>query len=68
VAILLAACGSAGPAVTPHDTVVDARPNGVAVRPGDGAVFLTDDKSNRILSSTAGQAFEPFASLPVAAG
>jgi sugar lactone lactonase YvrE len=67
-AIVLAACGSAGPAFTAHDATLDARPNGVAVRPADGTVFLTDDKTNSILSSAAGGAFEPFAALPAASG
>jgi hypothetical protein len=67
--VLLAACASpAQTSVTPRRIAVDARPNGIAVRPADGAVFITDDKTNAILSSNNGDTFTPFAQVPPVAG
>ncbi|TKC91581.1 hypothetical protein FAZ69_03785 [Trinickia terrae] len=74
----LAACGGArsfgispqGVAfglAAPRHIALDARANSVAVRPSDGAVFITDDRTNTVLSSANGVAFTPYAALPVVA-
>jgi hypothetical protein len=46
---------------------VDARPNGIALRPTDGTLFITDDKTSAVLSSNHGESFVPFASIPAVA-
>lgn len=58
-----------------HDTVagrgavaLDARPNGLAVRDGDGAVYLTDDATSSVLRSPDGRAFGRYAGIPAAPG
>lgn len=71
VAALVALSGCAAPEATataqPAKIAVDAQPNGIAVRPGDGAVLITDDRTSGVLLSTGG-AFTPYATIPVAAG
>ncbi|CAB3766817.1 hypothetical protein [Paraburkholderia humisilvae] len=64
----LAGCAAgAGPAA-PQRIAVDARPNGIAVRVGDGAVFITDDATNSVLAAVDGQRFTRDATLPPVAG
>jgi hypothetical protein len=58
------ASGASGAADAPQRIAVDARPNGIAVRPGDGAVFITDDTTGSILVSSDGRTFAHFASIP----
>ncbi|WP_207002986.1 hypothetical protein [Trinickia mobilis] len=52
----------------PQRIALDAHSNGVAVRPSDGAVFITDDRTNTVLSSADGVTFTPYAAIPVVAG
>jgi sugar lactone lactonase YvrE len=47
---------------------LSAQPNGIAVRPGDGALFITDDRSNAILWSQDRTTYAPYAHVPVVAG
>ena len=47
---------------------LDARPNGVAVSPGDGAVYLTDDATSSVLKASDGRTFSTFAAIPQVAG
>lgn len=68
VAALLAGCAADGAAVAPQSVAVNGRPNGIAVRPTDGAVFITDDATNSVLSSADGHAFAHYAALPAVAG
>ncbi|RFU48428.1 hypothetical protein [Paraburkholderia sp. DHOC27] len=64
----LSACSTPGASTTwPAKTEVSAQPNGVAVRPSDGMIFITDDRTSSVLSSTGGP-FTSYASIPVAAG
>ncbi len=64
----LAGCGTTPQnAVQPQKTAVDGLPNGIAVRPDDGALFITDDRTSNVLSSHGG-AFTPYAAIPVEAG
>jgi DNA-binding beta-propeller fold protein YncE len=67
LAALLIGCSTPEATVPPQKTAVDALPNGIAVRPADGAVFITDDRTSSVLASTGG-AFTPYASIPVEAG
>jgi len=70
----LASCVSTPAVVTTPAVIalqriaVDARPNGIAIRPTDGAVFIADDVSNTVLSSSDGKLFARYAALPVVAG
>jgi DNA-binding beta-propeller fold protein YncE len=52
----------------PQRIALDAAPNGIAVRESDGAVFVTDDHTNSVLSSTDGKKFTSYAALPLVAG
>jgi DNA-binding beta-propeller fold protein YncE len=47
---------------------LSAQPNGIAVRPGDGGLFITDDRSNAILWSQDRITYAPYAHLPVVTG
>ena len=67
LAAALIGCSTPAATVQPQKTAVDALPNGIAVRPADGAVFITDDRTSSVLASTGG-AFTPYASIPVEAG
>ena len=67
LAAALIGCSTPEASVQPHKVAVDALPNGIAVRPGDGAVFITDDRTSSVLTST-GAAYTPYASIPVEAG
>lgn len=67
VATFMAGCNVAPPAA-PARIAVGAQPNGIAVRPGDGALFITDDRSNAVLWSTDRATWAPYASLPAVAG
>ena len=67
LAAALIGCSTPEATVQPQKTAVDASPNGIAVRPSDGAVFITDDRTNGVLASTGG-AFTPYASIPLEAG
>jgi DNA-binding beta-propeller fold protein YncE len=62
----LAGCSTPQPVVQPQKTAVEALPNGIAVRPADGALFITDDRTSSVLSSRGG-AFTPYAAIPVGA-
>ncbi|WP_158904439.1 hypothetical protein [Burkholderia sp. L27(2015)] len=70
----LASCVSTPTVLTPSAVVelpriaVDARPNGIAIRATDGAVFIADDASNTVLSSSDGKRFVRYAAVPVVAG
>jgi hypothetical protein len=66
LAAALIGCSTPEATVHPPKTAVDTLPNGIAVRPGDGAVFITDDRTNSVLASTGG-AFTPYASIPLEA-
>jgi len=66
--ITLSGCGSTQVASTPQRISLDARANGIAIRPSDGTVFITDDKTNSVLSSDDGTTFKPFASIAPVAG
>jgi sugar lactone lactonase YvrE len=68
---ILGACSTTAstPASTtwPAKVDVNALPNGIALRPSDDTIFMTDDRTSSVLSSTGGP-FTPYASIPVAAG
>src|SRR5476649_2152165 len=66
--IALTGCGSAQVVSTPQRVTLDARANGLAIRPADGTIFITDDKTNSVLSSADGKTFKSIASIPAAAG
>src|ERR1700710_1040678 len=65
--IALTGCSSAQIVSAPQRITLDARTNGIAIRPADGTIFITDDKTNSVLSSADGKAFKPFAAIPVLA-
>ena len=65
--IALFGCSSAQIASAPQRVTLDARANGMAIRPADGTIFITDDKTNSVLSSADGKTFKPFAAIPVVA-
>ena len=65
--IVLSSCSSAPIASTPKRVTLDARANGLAIRPDDGTIFITDDKTNSVLSSADGKTFKPLAAIPVVA-
>lgn len=67
VVVATAGCHSA-PFAAPMRIELNAQPNAIAVRPGDGALFITDDHSNGILWSSNQSDFRPYASLPTIAG
>ena len=67
-ATAVAACVSPSVDVAPQRLVLNARPNGIAVRATDGTVFITDDLSNSVLSASEGQAFAHYVSIPTVAG
>lgn len=67
VVAALSGCSTPVATVQPQKTAVDALPNGIAVRPADGTVFITDDRTSSVLASTGGS-FAPYASVPVEAG
>ncbi|CAD6517955.1 NHL repeat-containing protein [Paraburkholderia metrosideri] len=64
----LAGCAHNKPAVAPQRVAVSASANGVAVRPLDGAVFITDDQTSSVLSSSDAHTFAHYASVPTVAG
>jgi hypothetical protein len=43
-------------------------PNGIAIRAQDGTIFITDDRTNSVLSSKADHDFKLYATIPVVAG
>jgi DNA-binding beta-propeller fold protein YncE len=63
----LAGCTTPAATVQPSRVAVDGLPNGIALRPGDNAVFITDDRTSSVLLSTGG-AFTSYAAIPVAPG
>ncbi|MFM0299466.1 hypothetical protein PQQ99_04980 [Paraburkholderia sediminicola] len=65
---LLAGCGGDDVTAVPQRIAVSASPNGIAVRAADGAVFITDDQTNGVLSSPDGHTFSHYATVPVVAG
>jgi len=62
--IALSGCSSAQIVSAPQRVTLDARANGIAIRPADGTIFITDDKTNSVLSSADGKTFTPFAAIP----
>jgi len=66
--IALTGCSSAQVVSVPQRVTLDARANGMAIRPADGTIFITDDKTNSVLSSADGKTFKPFAAIPVVTG
>ncbi|MDN7179308.1 hypothetical protein M0D69_15150 [Caballeronia sp. SEWSISQ10-4 2] len=66
--VTLSACGSAQVASAPQRVSLNARANGIAFRPADRRIFITDDKTNSVLSSVDGSMFTPLAAIPVVAG
>jgi DNA-binding beta-propeller fold protein YncE len=66
----LTGCATPPAAGLPQKVAVDALPNGIAVRPDDGAVFITDDRTSSVLASSGNDPthFAPFAQIPVPAG
>ncbi|WP_144063566.1 NHL repeat-containing protein [Caballeronia insecticola] len=75
--MFLAACGSVAPVSTalkvPLSVPFAGTPNGVAVRDSDGAVFVTDDRTNGIVTTSHigdddAPAFSPYARIPAAEG
>jgi DNA-binding beta-propeller fold protein YncE len=67
-AVTLSGCGSAQVASAPIRASLDARANGITIRPAEGRIFITDDKTNSVLSSVDGSTFTLFAAVPVVAG
>jgi DNA-binding beta-propeller fold protein YncE len=65
---LLAGCSGNEVTAAPQRVVLSASPNGIAVRAADGAVFITDDQTNGVLSSPDGHSFSHYATVPVVAG
>ncbi|WP_051481424.1 NHL repeat-containing protein [Paraburkholderia nodosa] len=71
VASTLVACVAGchvAPGVPPARIELSAQPNGIAVRPGDGGLFITDDRSNAILWSQDRTTYAPYAHVPVVTG
>jgi DNA-binding beta-propeller fold protein YncE len=64
----LAGCAADKLAVAPQRVVLSASANGIAVRAGDGAVFITDDQTNSVLSSADARTFAHYANIPAVAG
>ncbi|HEY4298452.1 MAG TPA: hypothetical protein VGM85_18410 [Paraburkholderia sp.] len=64
----LAGCGGDGLTVAPQRIALNASPNGIAVRASDGAVFITDDQTNSVLSSPDAHTFAHYASVPTVVG
>jgi DNA-binding beta-propeller fold protein YncE len=62
--VQLTGCATNGASAGAQHIAVDARPNGIAVRPADGTVFLTDDATGSILASADGHTFAHYASIP----
>jgi DNA-binding beta-propeller fold protein YncE len=52
----------------PQRIAVAAKPNGIAVRPDDGAIFITDDSTNSVLAATDRRTFTRYAALPAVPG
>jgi DNA-binding beta-propeller fold protein YncE len=52
----------------PKRIPLDAHSNSVAVRSSDGAVFITDDRTNTVLTSADGVTFTPYATIPAVSG
>jgi DNA-binding beta-propeller fold protein YncE len=67
LAAALIGCSTPEAGVQLQKTAVNALPNGIAVRPADSAIFITDDRTSSVLTSTGG-AFTPYAPIPVEAG
>lgn len=67
--VVISTAGCTGTPITvPARTEVSAQPNGIAIRSRDGALFLTDDRSNAILTSSDRSSWAPYVSLPTVAG
>ncbi|HZZ14196.1 MAG TPA: hypothetical protein VFE79_26190 [Paraburkholderia sp.] len=64
----LSGCGGDNLTAVPQRIAVNASPNGIAIRATDGAVFITDDQTNSVLSSSDGRTFAHYASVPAVAG
>lgn len=74
-AFMLGGCYSAGGASAlnaanpaPATIAIDAQANGIPVRPADGELFVTDDRTNAVLVAHDGRSFTPYATLPAVAG
>lgn len=69
IAIAVSGCFSpSGIGDPPYTLAVDALANGIAVRPKDGDLFVTDDTTNAILAEHDGREFSSFGTVPVVAG
>lgn len=64
----LAGCASHRQPGVPQRVALGASANAVAVRMSDGAVFITDDQTNSVLSSSDGRSFSHFATVPAVPG
>jgi DNA-binding beta-propeller fold protein YncE len=64
----LTGCAAHKLASAPQRVAVSASANGIAVRAEDGAIFITDDKTSSVLSSSDTRTFAHYASVPAAAG
>lgn len=67
VALLAGGCSAVHPPTSAR-IETDAQPNGIAVRPVDGSLFITDDRSNAIQRSRDRTSWTPYASLPAVTG
>ena len=67
VAISAAGC-SVTPTAAPARIEEGAQPNGIEVRSRDGALFVTDDRSNAVLMSSDRSTWTSYVSLPTVAG
>jgi hypothetical protein len=70
VASALAGCAAGGGGMAvPQRFAVEAKPNGIAVRPGDGAIFITDDATSSVLAATgSNRTFARYAAVPAVPG
>jgi DNA-binding beta-propeller fold protein YncE len=68
LAATLVGCSTGGSSFAPQRIALNALPNGIAVRPSDGALFLTDDTTNSVLFAADDRTFEHYAVLPTVPG
>jgi len=65
---LLAGCSMGGMPTAPTRIALSAKPNSIAVRASDGALFITDDTSNSVLLAPDASTFAHYASIPTVQG
>ncbi|MEJ0002833.1 MAG: hypothetical protein WDN30_03450 [Pararobbsia sp.] len=65
---LLAGCVTVGGTDVSDRVAIDALANGIALRPADGSLFVTDDKTHSVLVSHDRQVFTSYAALPAGDG